>query len=461
MRTSADAQNPDSPERRVGRLVAQLRNHALWDSLLIFSPPLLVAIGLAFYLYQAAWIAATTFLILGGAAIGMGLLTVSVRTRPLIPSAASIARLLDDKTEAKDRFLTLATIDTAGRPAMLVGRLRTEAAARLERIDFRREFPYRIKRSFYWSLVVSLIGFVLFHLSMPLMGLSLGEAVPSEKIRELAAKMAERPSLSPLARDLQTLALKLQQPNLSEREKETLIQATLEQVEKQQKKEQEKESRAVLSEASSTLKGLEQQSRRSQPKDSEKGGGVAQKDPSQEGHGEGKQSQGGGDSEGQLNAERNKEMQQGQTLQGGPKEQSKETNPQGRRDGQNDQTQSDKSDKDRGTELTGKTKTQGGSQEKPGRSRSEKLPQGTPPAERFYRPGEQRHEGVQGARYVTVQLPEDLVADSQGEGTLTKQSKGVRAYPKAPLSNVPLPAHVPDAPTEKQQMPLEYRGIIR
>ena len=60
-----------------------------------------------------------------------------------------------------------------------------------------------------------------------------------------------------------------------------------------------------------------------------------------------------------------------------------------------------------------------------------------------------------------MQLPEELAADSKGEGTTSKQAKETQAYSKAPVSNVPLPAHVPDAPTEKQQMPLEYRGIIR
>jgi hypothetical protein len=29
------------------------------------------------------------------------------------------------------------------------------------------------------------------------------------------------------------------------------------------------------------------------------------------------------------------------------------------------------------------------------------------------------------------------------------------------VSNVPLPAHVPNAPAEKQQLPIEYRGVIR
>jgi hypothetical protein len=460
MRTSTDAQSRDSPEQRVGRLVAQLRNHALWDSLLIFSPPLLIAIYLAVYLYRGAWIAPITFLLLSGAVIGVGLLAVVARTRPLIPSVRSAARLVDEKTRAKDRFLTLATIDVALWPAALVGRLRSEAAAFLEPIDFRREFPYRIKRSFYWSFLVSLIAAALFHLSMPLMGSNRRQAPTYEKLSALAEKMAQRPPLSALAHELQSLAMKLEQPNIAEQEKQTLIHKALEQVEKQQKKEEEKESRALLGEASSTLQGLEQQSGRSQQKDSEKGDGGAQSNPSQEGQGEGKQSQGGGDSKGKLNAERSKDMQQGQGARGDPKEQGKEKNQQNQRDGKDNQPDpSNKSDKDTGKELTGKTP--GGSQEKLGRSRSEEIPQGAPPAERFYQPGEQGKEGVKGARYVTVQLPEELAADSKGEGAISKPSKETRAYPKAPVSNAPLPAYVPDAPTEKQQLPLEYRGIIR
>ena len=460
MRTSTDAQSRDSPEQRVGRLVAQLRNHALWDSLLIFSPPLLIAIYLAVYLYRGAWIAPITFLLLSGAVIGVGLLAVVARTRPLIPSVRSAARLVDEKTKAKDRFLTLATIDVGLWPAALVGRLRSEAAAFLEPIDFRREFPYRIKRSFYWSFLVSLIAAALFHLSMPLMGSNRRQAPAYEKLSALAEKMAQRPPLSALAHELQSLAMKLEQPNIAEQEKQTLIHKALEQVEKQQKKEEEKESRALLGEASSTLQDLEQQSGRSQQKDSEKGDGGAQSNPSQEGQGEGKQSQGGGDSKGKLNAERSKDMQQGQGARGDPKEQGKEKNQQNQRDGKDNQPDpSNKSDKDTGKELTGKTP--GGSQEKLGRSRSEEIPQGAPPAERFYQPGEQGKEGVKGARYVTVQLPEELAADSKGEGAISKPSKETRAYPKAPVSNAPLPAYVPDAPTEKQQLPLEYRGIIR
>jgi hypothetical protein len=152
-------------------------------------------------------------------------------------------------------------------------------------------------------------------------------------------------------------------------------------------------------------------------------------------------------------------MQQGQSARGDAKEQGKEKSQHGQGDGKNDPSDSNRqSDKSGGQELTGKTS--GGTQQL-GRSRSEKIPDGVPPAERFYKPGEQGQQGVKGAGYVTVQLPEELSADSKGETTTAKQKSESRAYPKAPVSNVPLPAHVPDAPMEKQQLPLEYRGIIR
>src|SRR5262245_37473115 len=456
MRTSTDAQGRQSPEQRVRRLAGQLRNHELWDSLLIFAPPLLVATYLAVYLYRAAWIAPMTFFSLTALVIGIGLLGVTVRTRRLIPSVPVAARLLDEKAEAKDRFLTLATIDVAFWPAALVERLRSEAVALLERIDLRREFPYRMKRSFYWSFLFSLIVAILFHLSVPLIGSTRSQAPAYDTLSELAAKMAKRPPLSAFAHELSTLATKLQDPKLAEQEKQTLIHKALEQVEKQQKKEQEKENQALLGEASSTLQGLEQQSAQGQQKDTEKGDGGAQSKPSQQGQGEGKQTQGGGE----LNAERSKDMKQGQNNQNGPQEQGKEKNQQSQGDRKDNQPDpSNKSDKDTGKELTGKTPN--GAQEKLGRSRSEEIPQSAPPAERFYKPGEEGNEGVKGARYVTVQLPEELAADTKGEGSINKPSKETRAFPKTPVSNAPLPAHVPEAPMEKQQLPLEYRGIIR
>ena len=460
MRTSTDAQSRQSPEQRVRRLAGQLRNHELWDSLLIFAPPLLVATYLVIVLYNFAWIAPLTFYLLNGAMLGVGLLAVVVRTRRLLPSVPAAARLVDEKTTAKDRFLTLATIDVAVWPGALVERLRNEAAALLERIDLHQEFPYRIKRSFYWSFLFSLIAATLFHLSMPLIGSTRHQAPAYDMLSEVAAKMAKKPPLSAFARELQTLTIELQDPKLAEREKQTLIHKALEQVEKQQKQEHERESRALLGEASSTLQGLEQQSAQGQQKDTEKGDGSEQSTSSQQGQGKGKQSQGGGDSKGELNAERSKDMQQGQSTQNGPQERGKEKNQQSQGDRKDNQPdRSNKSDQDTGKEITGKTP--GDAPERLGRSRSEEIPQGAPPAERFYKPGEEGKEGVKGARYVTVQLPEELAADTKGEGSVSKPSKETRAFPKTPVSNAPLPAHVPEAPMEKQQLPLEYRGIIR
>ena len=459
MGMAKDAQSRAAPEQLVNRLVARLRKQALCDSLLIFSPPLLVAVYLALYLYRSALIAPLTFLALSAIVIGVGVFAVVVRTRPLIPSLGSAARLVDERAGAKDRFLTLATIDRTLWPAAWVGRLRNEAAVLLERIDFRREFPYRMKRSFYWSLLVSLVAAVLFHLAVPLVGSTRRQAPAYDTISELAERMAQRPSLSALAHDLQTLAMKLQQPNVTEQEKQTLIQKNLEEVEKQQKKEKEKENRTLLGEASSTLQGLEQQSARGQQKDSEKSDGGARSERSEQGQGEGRQDQGGGDPQDQRSAQQNNDNRQGKAARNDSKEQGKEKSQQSQGDGKNKQSDSStsQSDKTAGQEVTGKSS--GGTQQL-GRSRSEKIPDGAPPAERFYKPGEGK-EGVKGAGYVTVQLPEELAADSKGETTTTKQAKETRAYPTAPVSNVPLPAHVPDAPAEKQQLPLEYRGIIR
>jgi hypothetical protein len=459
MSALADPQDRRSPEQRVGRLVAQLRNHALWDSLLIFFPPLLVSIDLWVNLYRAVWIAPLTFILLSIGSVGAGLLAVVVRYRPLIPSLGSAARLVDERTGAQDRFLTLTTIETTLCPVSFVARLRSEAAAFLARVDFRREFPYHIKRSFYGSLLISLLAAVLFHLSMALIGSNLLPTPPYEKVRELAEKMAERPPLSALAYGLRTLAMKLEQPNVSEQEKQALIRDSVEQIEKQRETETEKEDRQLLGEASSALQRLEQAP--GQQKGSEQGGGGVQSNLSQGEEGKEKPSQasGGGDSKDLRSAQQSNDMHQGNTARNNLKEQGKEKNQQSQGDGKSNQPDPSKSGENTGTKQTGKT--QGALQEKLGRSRSEEIPQSTPPAERFYKPGEQGKDGVKGARYITVQLPEEVAADAKGEGTPSTPSKDPKGYPKAPVSNVPLPAHVPDAPSEKQQLPLEYRGIIR
>jgi len=452
---STEAQNREGPEHRLGRLVARLRRHAFWDALLIFSPPLWAALYLTVYFQKVAWIAPMASLWISAAVVGVGVLAVAIHVRSLIPSVGSVARMMDEKTKAMDRFLTLATIDVSLWPSSWVARLRREAAGSLQGIDFRREFAYRIKRSFYWSLLGSIIAAASFHLL--LLGSSARQVLPAHTLKELSERMALEPTLSALAQGLHTLALKLQEPGASEEEKQALIQQTLQQVKDQS---EEQKDRELINQALNTLQGLEQELGQGQQRDSEAGEGSLASNLSQEGQGEDKQNQGeGNEGQGALSPQRSDGIQKGKSTQRDPKESKQEKNERNQADAKGDQPDGSKADaKNGGSDTRGKTP---GGAEKLGRNRSEEIPQGMPPAERFHKPGEQAKEGVKGARYVTVQLPEELAPESKGEGTLNKQSKEAKAYPRGPASNIPLPAHVPDAPAEKQPLPLEYRGIIR
>jgi len=468
MRAISNKDSLENPEGLVRRLVAQLRHQALWDSLSYFSPPLLVFIYIAGYLFHGAWVGSLTFFLATLISIGIGLLAVTLRYRPLVPSASKASRLIDERAGAKDRFLTLATIDPARGPAGLVARLRAETAGFLGRIELQRDFPYKVKKSFYASLIGSVIAALLFHLLLPVAHSTFTSLPAHERLREVAKKMAVRPRLMEIARSLQSLAAKLEDPKVAREEKQALIEETQKKVGEQQKKEEQKDDRDLLGQAASTLKNLEQQSGagQDQQKNQEKGGGGVQNSLPQEGQGEGKPSPGGGgEQKGEMNAQLSKDMQQGKTAQGDPKEQSGEKNSPKQGDGESNQPDPNRPDPNKPGMEKGKDsagKTQGGGHDKGGRGKtSEEIPQGAPPADRFHQAGEQGREGIKGARYVTVQLPEEAAAETKGEKGGNKDAKGNRVGSKVPVSNVPLPAHVPDAPTETQQMPLEYRGIIR
>jgi hypothetical protein len=453
-----------TPEKLVHELAGHLRNHIVWDSLLVSFPPLLVAIYLAAFLYRAAWIGTITFFLIILTAVGLGLLAMLFRYRPSLPSMGSAARLVDERAGAKDHFLTLATIEPSQSAPFLISRLRTDAAGYENHVELKRDFPYQIKRSFYGSLVGSIAVGLLFQLLFQLVHSTPPVPAP-QRLREIAEKMAQRPRLSELGRGLQTLATKLEDPKASPQEKRAEIQETQKKIEEQQKKEQQKDDQDLLGQASSTLQDLEQQSRNGQDQQKEQhegGGGSIQSNLPQEGQGESKQSQGnGGDSkDGLKDARLSKNMEQGKSAQGAPQDQNKENNQQKSGDEKGNQPDANKPERNQGKEAAGKT--EGGMAESGGKSKaSEEIPQGSPPAERFNKEGQEGKAGIKGAGYVTVQLPEEITADGKGESTGTKAGRNGRSQSKLPVSNVPLPAHIPDAPAEKQPMPLEYRGMIR
>jgi hypothetical protein len=234
-------------------------------------------------------------------------------------------------------------------------------------------------------------------------------------------------------------------------------------IEERQKTERQEQTRELLGEAANALGAGEQQKNGSgqEQAQQQKGGGGVQSNVPQDGKGESQQSKGtGGD-----NNEKSGQMSQE------PMEQGKAAKADSKNPGQqksdaagekNDQQRPDPNQPSKDPSQAKAEKPENGMKDGAGKQRAseEPPPQGGPQADRFYKPGEGK-EALARKGYVAVQLPEELIADSKGESRPTKESKGGQARSQIPVSNVPLPAHVPNAPAEKQQMPLEYRGIIR
>ena len=230
----------ERPENLVARLAARLRNHVLWDSLLIFVPPVLAAVFIAFSFYRVAWMSPLAFLLVALALAGVAVLAVILRYRPLVPSVPAAAQLIDGQAESKDRFLTLATLATAAQPENFVARLRHEASRFGERIQLGRDFPYRFKNSFYRSLAVSLAAAMLFHFLIPVAESVIRPPSVQQQLRQIAAKMVQKESLKSLAQELQALAAKLDDPKARPEEKQAAVEELEKKIEEQQKKEEKK-----------------------------------------------------------------------------------------------------------------------------------------------------------------------------------------------------------------------------
>jgi hypothetical protein len=449
------------PEQLIQRLVRKLTYQVLWDALLIFLPPLAAILYFLVHFYLHGWLSLSSAALLGFLALGVCAVAIVVRYRPNVPSRRAAARLIDDRAGAQDRFLTLATLQPSPAAASLLARLRLEAAGLQSRIALKREFPYKIKRPVYLSLVVSLIAVLLFHLLLPVAHSTLRAPPAHERLRDLAQQMTARPNLQEIARSLKDLATKLEDPKVLPQEKQERAREERRKVEQHEKQEAQKQDRDLLSQAAGTLEDVEQQSGAGErKKDQEGGGGGIQSNLPQQGQGEGKQSQGsGGDSQGGKDAQSDRDLKDGKMARGEPKEQGEETAAGDTNGGKAEQPQSAQSPNQSKNDRPGTKDGPGADGD--GRNKvTEEIPQTAPPVDRFHKPGEGGYQGIKGAGYVTVQLPEELTAD--GKGSQRQSSKSAKpATSQLPVSNVPLPKHVPDAPAEKQQMPLEYRGLIR
>lgn len=449
------------PETLAFALKSRLRGHALWDLSLSFVPPLLALLGAAYLLVLSGWISPTSATVLALLAGAIVAVFVWRFYRQRAPELQQAARLVDQRADAKDHFLTLVTLDPAQCQEPLLTRLRSDAAGLASRVELKRDFPYRVKPSTYWSVGSSLtFTLLLYYLILP-SGASVRSIPDTQRLRQLAQKMATTASLKELAAQLKTLAAKLENEKITPEEKQAALQETSQKVAEEEKKQPDKDDRDLLSQAADELKGTEPQHLANGKQEQEQlsnGGGNLQSNLPKEGTGENKQSQGnGGDGQGQTAAQTNKDMRQGKTT--GNKDPGQEKDPRQQGDAKGNQPDPNRPGKDPTKDRA--DKGQGGSKEGSGKNEaSEEPPQSAPPAERFYRAGEGK-EGLKGARYVTVRLPEEIATDGKGDNKATKDGTGNRRRTAVPLSNVPLPPHLPNATAEKQPMPLEYRDIIR
>ena len=436
-----------SPERIAGRLAGRLKRHLWWDTLLVLFPPLFAVTSLGFLPYGAAWRPGVAWIGVGALLAASAFLIGLWRARGAAASVRQAARLIDRKVAGQERFVTLATMDPSACPPFLTARLRDEAAGLAPRLKLERDFPYRIKPSFFQSLILSLSMILLF-LLLPQIAPVLTSERPGGELMRSAEQLARIPGFSELARKLEALAARLQEPALTDAARRALVREMLAQLARQRAAEQQPGGAGgeLLDQAGDALRRLAQGLERGKERGGSDSGDQSERGEERGGEsGQGEGKEGRGEAGGLANRElAGKEPGPGEKQQ--PEKKRPETGP-GKGEGEG---------KGKSREMKGAGKGQGGGTG--GRNLGEEIPTGKS-AERFLKPGEQVEKGMKGARFVTVQLPEQEAARDGGDSA---RGQGRQIRPKTAVSNVPLrrPDN-PEAAAEKQPLPLEYRGLIR
>jgi len=437
------------PERLVYDLHRRLRRHGLWDGLLKFSPPLFAISYLVFAFFMAGWIAGEVTVFTLAASLGV-LLGLVLHFGWINLSAASVARLIDDRVDGKDRFVTLTTIDSNLYPSYLFHRLHREATGFVNRISLKRDFPYGFRRSLLAPLIGSIIFVLLSHIFLQTNLYSSPQATSINELTALARELSQTPRLAELGRSLNDLESRIREQGLSGAGNEDRVQKLLRQIRKQLAAgggggEGQSE---LLRQAAGSLRGLAE----SMEKGQGMGGGLDAKRPSGE-EGEGKELAKRGDSEGSGDS-----TIEGKTKMGGKDSVQASMDKDGK--GRGDRDPGGKDQRRRADGIGGDTgavsKVEADGKERKGGQ--EKVTRGEHP-ERYYKADERGEKRVEGARFVIVELPEGEEA-SEVMGA-AKRGKGLPG-PKVPVSNIPLPSRSRrDGPVEKQGIPLEYRGMLR
>lgn len=440
--TPGKAAAPQSPESLVFALRGRLRRHLLWDAFLLFLPPF----GLTFYLFynlyrltlmgrEVLWVSA----VVAAGAFGLGVVFLY---RPRVPSIPAAGRLVDGLTAARERFLTLVTFDASLEAPALVDRLRAEAGGFAGGVSFAKAFPYRLKRSFLVSLIACLIGILVSYLFLS----GAAGILPQEKPDELVGlirQLAKDPRYATLARDLEATVAELRSQDASNAHTQSLIEKMLASVESERSS-----SAAGAGEADNLLSQMAVKLRDrgggGEREKGEGGGSGGLQSPGLEGAGAEKE----GSAPGRAPLHGQQELSQGKDSRGSAGALAKLEGPE-QGAGPRPERSGSGPGKGSGSE-SGRTKPEG--------AKSQGATPRDEPAERYLKPGE-RGEALQGARFVTVELPEEKESSSASR---FRDSERKLLQPKVPVSNAPLPpSSGAGSREEKQAVPLEYRSLIR
>ena len=216
MEKSGLKKETETPERLVRRLAFRLQRHKLWDFFLVLFPPLLASVYLILFLSFRRFLSWEGLLVAGAAILATALavwLVARRRWNDFSPPFA--ARLIDRRVAGQDRFITLATLPPSPGTPPLLARVRREAAGLLNLLNLTKDFPYRIKPAFFFSLVGSLATALLLHLLLQVAFISQPEAAAVRELELLAKRLSEVPGLTELARNLEAAARRLDEPGLS------------------------------------------------------------------------------------------------------------------------------------------------------------------------------------------------------------------------------------------------------
>lgn len=434
-------ENTGLPEGLIARLARRMARQDLYDSLLMALPPL--GGSLFLLVFSNLPVKVPGSILLAAAALLAAALLVRMEGRGAGASRHYLAaRLLDAKARGEERFVTLATLEPSAAPSFLMERLRRDAARLAPRVDLSKDFPYRVKRSFLISLIVSLIL---------VLGLRLWPRIVSEGasgpalIRQAAEELSRTPRLAEWARTLLALADRLQEGHLSTDEKRGLIQEILKKMESRTGGSGQEQAGDVLGQAREILQGMERELRKNQGQ----GGELKTNLPQNREGGEKGSGSGGESGNDQKSAAPDKEGSGGKAAER-PERGTEPKSGEGGQGGEKKGGEGREAKKDQeGT--AGKGEGKAGSKSKVG----EEIPQGRSPDPY----GEKAEAGLRDGRFVTVQLPEEESGKSSRRGDSEKRGE---VRPKVPLGNAPLGRpDTPDALPERQPMPLEYRGMIR